>query len=119
MIRRPPRSTLFPYTTLFRSLVVSAESAHAAPWVLPAGPWREGWGALRRADCVVVARKRAGSDAAGALAARLSARRPGAAGGGGPPARGRDRGGEAGTHPPARGLAGRRRVPAPGGAPPP
>src|SRR2546425_2952699 len=25
MIRRPPRSTLFPYTTLFRSLRVSAE----------------------------------------------------------------------------------------------
>src|SRR5258708_20585330 len=25
MIRRPPRSTLFPYTTLFRSLVSSAE----------------------------------------------------------------------------------------------
>jgi len=23
MIRRPPRSTLFPYTTLFRSLVVA------------------------------------------------------------------------------------------------
>src|SRR3712207_7927144 len=26
MIRRPPRSTLFPYTTLFRSLVVSSDS---------------------------------------------------------------------------------------------
>src|SRR5687768_18091307 len=25
MIRRPPRSTLFPYTTLFRSLLVHAE----------------------------------------------------------------------------------------------
>src|SRR2546425_7363257 len=25
MIRRPPRSTLFPYTTLFRSLVVALE----------------------------------------------------------------------------------------------
>src|SRR2546430_13451616 len=29
MIRRPPRSTLFPYTTLFRS--VSVGSLHAAP----------------------------------------------------------------------------------------
>src|SRR3989442_9842824 len=29
MIRRPPRSTLFPYTTLFRSLVNSAASSHA------------------------------------------------------------------------------------------
>src|SRR5260370_25671674 len=26
MIRRPPRSTLFPYTTLFRSVVVTDES---------------------------------------------------------------------------------------------
>src|SRR5256886_4352721 len=26
MIRRPPRSTLFPYTTLFRSLVIGAET---------------------------------------------------------------------------------------------
>src|SRR2546422_5731162 len=29
MIRRPPRSTLFPYTTLFRSLV--ADTAYVAP----------------------------------------------------------------------------------------
>src|SRR2546429_6527881 len=28
MIRRPPRSTLFPYTTLFRSLVAFVERAH-------------------------------------------------------------------------------------------
>src|SRR2546429_3823659 len=27
MIRRPPRSTLFPYTTLFRSLAVDLEAA--------------------------------------------------------------------------------------------
>src|SRR3712207_7911937 len=32
MIRRPPRSTLFPYTTLFRSY-----SAWAMPWARP--PW--------------------------------------------------------------------------------
>src|ERR1039457_2872860 len=31
MIRRPPRSTLFPYTTLFRSTDVSLE-AHRAAW---------------------------------------------------------------------------------------
>src|SRR2546426_3296777 len=32
MIRRPPRSTLFPYTTLFRSLVVYAKTdANAGP----------------------------------------------------------------------------------------
>src|SRR3989442_8945395 len=29
MIRRPPRSTLFPYTTLFRSVLDSAEQAVA------------------------------------------------------------------------------------------
>src|SRR3712207_8225834 len=29
MIRRPPRSTLFPYTTLFRSLEAESEHAHA------------------------------------------------------------------------------------------
>src|SRR3989449_11464137 len=28
MIRRPPRSTLFPYTTLFRSLAVHRRDAH-------------------------------------------------------------------------------------------
>src|SRR5258707_3625627 len=30
MIRRPPRSTLFPYTTLFRSGTVSQRRRHAA-----------------------------------------------------------------------------------------
>src|SRR3712207_7500746 len=28
MIRRPPRSTLFPYTTLFRSVIYTCERAH-------------------------------------------------------------------------------------------
>src|SRR5690349_22028468 len=31
MIRRPPRSTLFPYTTLFRSLTSCATGSWAAP----------------------------------------------------------------------------------------
>src|SRR3712207_8579556 len=30
MIRRPPRSTLFPYTTLFRSEGIKADAANAA-----------------------------------------------------------------------------------------
>src|SRR5258705_4578656 len=42
MIRRPPRSTLFPYTTLFRSLAVRRDAWNSivvplllrAPWVL-------------------------------------------------------------------------------------
>src|SRR2546422_11707873 len=33
MIRRPPRSTLFPYTTLFRSDRVRAQSLALAGWV--------------------------------------------------------------------------------------
>src|SRR3712207_8751031 len=31
MIRRPPRSTLFPYTTLFRSYLWSAQSSYGGP----------------------------------------------------------------------------------------
>src|SRR2546425_1448277 len=30
MIRRPPRSTLFPYTTLFRSMIVERRLDHAS-----------------------------------------------------------------------------------------
>src|SRR5260221_14135885 len=40
MIRRPPRSTLFPYTTLFRSLVAAAAVGRVhlrpGPYALPA-----------------------------------------------------------------------------------
>src|SRR2546422_3381625 len=47
MIRRPPRSTLFPYTTLFRSLTIfrfrtAEEAIHLAndnPYGLVAGVW--------------------------------------------------------------------------------
>src|SRR3712207_8688234 len=42
MIRRPPRSTLFPYTTLFRSVFPwgtlaarDADADHTIPWVPP------------------------------------------------------------------------------------
>src|SRR3712207_9210805 len=31
MIRRPPRSTLFPYTTLFRSFPLAPDRRHVAP----------------------------------------------------------------------------------------
>src|SRR3712207_8543022 len=44
MIRRPPRSALFPYTTLFRSLA----GGHQPPHALPAPP-RPGGGGHRRA----------------------------------------------------------------------
>src|SRR2546430_13076688 len=33
MIRRPPRSTLFPYTTLFRSDFQLAQSVHQIRWI--------------------------------------------------------------------------------------
>src|SRR5437667_7501961 len=37
MIRRPPRSTLFPYTTLFRSLRVGRDRSDRGPPRAPAG----------------------------------------------------------------------------------
>src|SRR2546421_2443899 len=37
MIRRPPRSTLFPYTTLFRSPVIRINVPIAAPFLLKRG----------------------------------------------------------------------------------
>src|SRR3989304_643275 len=41
MIRRPPRSTLFPYTTLFRSLLRSPRgfAVRRGRWTM--GPWRD------------------------------------------------------------------------------
>ena len=51
--------------------LVSTESSLAAPWTLPAGPWREGLRALRRADLVVVTRKRADRQSAERLSERL------------------------------------------------
>src|SRR5256885_8456165 len=53
MIRRPPRSTLFPYTTLFRSRV----SAHAPP-----PPTRRGARDSCRASARVPASARPGRD---------------------------------------------------------
>src|SRR5688572_31082040 len=44
MIRRPPRSTLFPYTTLFRSLRGATGRTFSFPYVTKPGirpwPWR-------------------------------------------------------------------------------
>src|SRR3712207_8669521 len=40
MIRRPPRSTLFPYTTLFRSLMTDRKTGPLViPYMLPLGRW--------------------------------------------------------------------------------
>ncbi len=54
--------------------VVSAETTRAVRWPLPAGPWREGLGALDRADAVIVTRKRATPESAQALVAELRGR---------------------------------------------
>ena len=57
--------------------LVAAESVRAAPWPLPAGPWRERWDALARAHVIVVTRKRALAADAHRLAAQLGERYPG------------------------------------------
>ncbi len=54
--------------------VMSAETTRAVRWPLPAGPWREGWDALDRADAVIVTRKRASAEAALSLARDLQGR---------------------------------------------
>src|SRR5256885_4922098 len=51
MIRRPPRSTLFPYTTLFRSRVLLGRGHHGQH---PAHGWRHAGRAGRRALCLGV-----------------------------------------------------------------
>src|SRR5256886_10534517 len=47
MIRRPPRSTLFPYTTLFRSLLVALRGGAVRPVARRGGGARSGAGARR------------------------------------------------------------------------
>jgi tetraacyldisaccharide 4'-kinase len=58
----------------FNICVVSAETTRAVRWPLPAGPWREGWNALARADAVIVTRKRATREAAAQLVGEIRAR---------------------------------------------
>src|SRR5205085_6813275 len=55
-------------TTDVMLAVVAAESWEEPRWPLPAGPWREGAAALRRADAVVVTRKVATQAEAEAIA---------------------------------------------------
>jgi tetraacyldisaccharide 4'-kinase len=54
--------------------VVAAETWERVRWPMPAGPWREGIDALRRADAVVVSRKSAAPAVAADLAATLAPR---------------------------------------------
>jgi tetraacyldisaccharide 4'-kinase len=57
-------------------LVASTEQYRRVPWLLPAGPWREAFAALARADLIVVTRKRTPAAEALALADRLARRWP-------------------------------------------
>src|SRR5439155_1308183 len=64
-----------------RDLNIAVVGAEQLPpglpsWLLPAGPWREGLGALGRADLIVVTRKRVDRAVSRALADRLVARWP-------------------------------------------
>src|SRR5690242_20985688 len=59
MIRRPPRSTLFPYTTLFRSLMLrnQADTASAPPseltWQrIASASWNASFGNCRRRSAI-------------------------------------------------------------------
>ena len=60
--------------------IVSTESAppRAVAWPLPAGPWREDWSALGRADVIIVTRRRAAIAESHRLAARIATRWPSA-----------------------------------------
>src|SRR3712207_9220102 len=49
MIRRPPRSTLFPYTTLFRSWMSAAGGQAHLTAASPGPPWRRRSGRQRLA----------------------------------------------------------------------
>src|SRR3712207_6852315 len=50
MIRRPPRSTLFPYTTLFRSAMVPDGSGQARPTYLVGAPVPTGASSAERIE---------------------------------------------------------------------
>src|SRR5688572_32716783 len=52
MIRRPPRSTLFPYTTLFRSDAISASGSRTKRRL-----WARGWGSVRSGELRTAAPK--------------------------------------------------------------
>jgi tetraacyldisaccharide 4'-kinase len=110
-------------------VVLSAESGAGSPWPLPAGPWRERWDALERADVIVVTRKHAPATLAQQLADRLehaprrAAVAAGAAGAGPPVAIAwialeRLEGMRSGAHHALDGLAGRRVLAAAGIADP-
>src|SRR2546428_3545470 len=54
MIRRPPRSTLFPYTTLFRSELVPGNSSSFAVSGEPTTTWLCGTSRVRAATMAII-----------------------------------------------------------------
>jgi len=69
----------FQHRALARDLdvvLVAVEGWRARPRLLPRGPWREGFGALRRADVVVLTRKSAPLARADEVAAALARSHP-------------------------------------------
>jgi tetraacyldisaccharide 4'-kinase len=70
----------FQHRALARDLdlvLIPVEGWEPRPRVLPRGPWREGLGALARADTVVLTRKSADAARAQAVAAEVARLRPG------------------------------------------
>src|SRR3712207_7104178 len=75
MIRRPPRSTLFPYTTLFRSRICFHDQVDCALRGEVTAPQNERWSAFQGAELlkkhhVVALALSAGISVAGASVAR-------------------------------------------------
>src|SRR2546427_8346836 len=56
MIRRPPRSTLFPYTTLFRS--PEKREVNQASWIWVSGAGENWWGGGQERQIRIVADKK-------------------------------------------------------------
>src|SRR6266480_1050917 len=68
MIRRPPRSTLFPYTTLFRSLIAGSCSARVSALTATSGGGKSASPAptsMRSTPCSISRRLIAGNSAIG------------------------------------------------------
>src|SRR5690554_7405496 len=64
MIRRPPRSTLFPYTTLFRSSIASANYEEELEFFsikVPDGPLTSRLQQIKVGDEILVSRKPTGT----------------------------------------------------------
>src|SRR3989441_13194747 len=107
MIRRPPRSTLFPYTTLFRSAVIGSALAARDR----GGPFRVAVSATEHKAVLAAAHavRRLGGEeiilpvSASGMGEEAAGERGGARGGGGGGGEGGEKAG--GPHPPGGGLA--------------